>query len=146
MYQTKKTEPNRAEQVSGSTDPGSTCPCRELSIYLTPLTSGGFLVYVISLLLPVARPRLAALGHSFFSPPSLIHFAVSLFPSRRPFRRRNRPLATLQLTCREIGSIRRKTDSSAQPVNLCPHNTNKAAMMTAFLFRLLPILGCSENK
>lgn len=30
--------------------------------------------------------------------------------------------------------------------HLCPHNTNMAALKTAFLFLLMPILGLSENK
>lgn len=45
---------------------GNTCLCGGPSIYLTPLTSGGFLVCVISLQHHVAPPLLVADGHSFF--------------------------------------------------------------------------------
>lgn len=45
---------------------GNTCLCGGPSIYLTPLTSGGFLVCVISLQHHVAPPHLVADGHSFF--------------------------------------------------------------------------------
>lgn len=64
-------------------DSGSTCPCGGLRIYLTPLTSGGFLVYVTSQQLPLAQPLLAALDHSFFPTHSLIirGLTMSLSPS-----------------------------------------------------------------
>lgn len=61
-------------------DSGSTCLRGGLSIYLTPLTSGGFLVYVMSPQLPVARTTIGCPGPLLFPPHSLILRGLATSP------------------------------------------------------------------
>lgn len=52
----------------------------------------------------------------------------------------------LQPPWSSLGSVYQTHNSKLRLTShLCPHNTNKAALTTAFLFLLVPILGLSEN-
>lgn len=153
---TEKTEEERA--ATGAVqlgwlreqDSGSTCLWGEQSIYLTPLTSGGFLVYVVSPQLPVARPILPASRATPFSSTFIdLRRALSLpcvfFLTRMTWICASPTPSFFQLKHGDQSNklMSRSSEPTSHPY---PHNTNMAALKTAFLFLFWPILGHSNNK